>query len=281
MHLEGQFGRTGRALLLLIAGLPYVHAQSETPSQAPPAAHLPGDAEQNIAAGCFEPPPLLRWQDYDGPFARIVAGLGRKVERTSVHAPRYKPGVVLCSLEPGRKFILFVRSSVDPLSFVTAAFNAGISPTSDPSFGQGAQGYAKRFGAAYADETTARFFGGFVFPTLLHEDPRYYRLAQGRAGTRLAHALTHVVVGHKDDGHAVFNFSEWLGTGSAVALGYAWHPDNAPGFGAGARTVGFAIAGDAGFDVLREFWPEVARAFHLPFRGSSDPAPQPGLKPGP
>lgn len=67
------------------------------------------------------------------------------------------------------------------------------------------------------------------------------------------------------------NYSEWLGTASAVALSNVYHPDNRRGFGPSAENVVIAMAQDAGFDVLREFWPEIARKFKLPFRGEERP----------
>ena len=65
----------------------------------------------------------------------------------------------------------------------------------------------------------------------------------------------------------MFNYAEWLGAGSAAALGNLYHPGDDRGAAAIARNVGYRFAWDTGFDVLREFWPEIARKFKLPFRG--------------
>ena len=75
---------------------------------------------------------------------------------------------------------------------------------------------------------------------------------------------------YRVDGTRMFNSSEWLGTTSAAVLGNAYHPGNERGAASVATRVGFAVAQDRGFDVLREFWPEVSRKFNLPFRGSQD-----------
>jgi uncharacterized protein (UPF0297 family) len=78
----------------------------------------------------------------------------------------------------------------------------------------------------------------------------------------------------------MFNFSEWMGTTSAVALSNVYHPGNERGFGPAARRVGYAIATDMGFDVLREFWPEIARKLRMPFHqfepGTETPVSTPG-----
>ena len=76
---------------------------------------------------------------------------------------------------------------------------------------------------------------------------------------------------HQENGTHMFNFSEWLGTTSAVALGDLYHPDNRPGVGPAARSVAYAVLQDMWFDVLREFWSEIARKFKLPFRGQNEP----------
>src|SRR6266849_5231160 len=154
-----------------------------------------------------------------------------------------------------------------------AAFDAGIdqAENTDASYGQGAEGYGRRFGADLAGGATSRFFKDFAYPTIFSEDPRYYRLAHGSGGKRLLHAIAHAVVAHRDDGTRMFNFSEWLGTASAVAVNNTYHPDNQRGFAPAAERVGYNILQDMGFDVLREFWPEVSRKFKLPFRGESPP----------
>ena len=66
-----------------------------------------------------------------------------------------------------------------------------------------------------------------------------------------------------------FNFSEWLGTVSAVSLSNMYHPGNKRGFVPSAESVGFSVLSDMGFDTLREFWPEISHEFKLPFRMDS------------
>jgi hypothetical protein len=212
-------------------------------------------------------------EDYDGPFKKIVGTFARPLERKTVHPPHYKPGVKLCTLGVKDKFVLFVRDSFDPVTFLGTGFDAGLdqAENTDPKYGQGAEGYGRRYGAEYAGGVTSRFFKDFAYPSIFAEDPRYYRLAHGSAGKRLLHAMEHAVVAHRDSGKQMFNFSEWLGTASAVVLSNAYHPDNQRGFTPAAERVGYSVLQDMGFDVLREFWPEISRKFRLPFRGESEP----------
>lgn len=254
-------------------------ASFDTSSQGEIWAPLSGsawqqDPTQGAPAPCLEPPPFLRWEDYHGPFQKVVGAFARKLELKSVRSPQYKPGTALCSLEVKDKFTLFVRDTVDPISFLSAAFDAGLDHASnrDPTFGQGTEGYGKRFGADFAGQTTWRFFTDFAYPTIFSEDPRYYRLIQGTGRQRFLHAVGHTFVAQRDSGKQMFNFSQWLGTVTAVGLNDAYHPGNERGLGPALRTSGYALATGMGFDVLREFWPDIARKLHMPFRDTRVPA---------
>lgn len=212
---------------------------------------------------------MVRLEDYDGPFKKVVGTFARPLERKAVHPPQFKSGTKLCTLKLKDKFALFVQDSLDPVTFLSTAFDAGLDQAqdSDPSYGQGAEGYGRRFGADFAGQASSRFFKDFAYPFIFSEDPRYYRLARGTVKRRLFHAMEHAVVAHQDNGARMFNFSEWLGTASAVALSNTYHPDNRRGFAPAAERMGYSILQDVGFDVLREFWPEISRRFKLPFRG--------------
>jgi hypothetical protein len=247
----------------------------EPPVPAASPAPRQEETQKNVTAPCIEPPPLVRLEDYQGPFKKAVGIFTRKLERKSVHRPHYKPGAVLCSLELKDKFILFVEDTIDPATFLVVGFNAGLNQAqnTDPSYGQGAAGYGKRFGAEFAGQASGEFFKDFVYPSIFKEDPRYYRLAHGSGGKRFLHAVEHVFVAHREDGTHMFNFSEWLGTSSAVVLSNTYHPDNKRGFAPAAQRVGYGALWYVGFDVFREFWPEIARKLKLPFRGQHEPAP--------
>jgi hypothetical protein len=166
-----------------------------------------------------------------------------------------------------KKFMLFTRDTFEPVTFIIAGFNAGLSQAQndDPTFGQGGEGYGRRFGAAFADQVSGQFFGTFFYPTILHEDPRYYRLGTGSKRKRLFHAFNHAFVTHTDGGEHRFNFSEWMGATSTTALGNLYHPGNHRGFQPAARNVAYTVSFDIGFDILREFWPEMTKRLRLPF----------------
>jgi len=258
------------AALAGLAGGVVCAQEAPAPAPAPlqPTAAPLQEAAKNLAAPCIQPPPMVRIEDYDGPLKKLVGTLARPLERKAVPLPRYT-GAKLCTLKFTAKFALFVQDSLDPVVFLGTAFDAGIdqAENTDPSYGQGAEGYGRRYGAEFAGQASSRFFKDFAYPWIFSEDPRYYRLAHGKAGRRLLHAVEHAVVAHRDDGRQMFNFSQWLGTSSTVVLSNTYHPDNRRGFAPAAERVGYSILQDIGFDVLREFWPEISRKFKLPFRG--------------
>lgn len=247
--------------------LPAVPQQSPPPQQVHEA-----QAPKNAAVPCLEPPPIVSLKDYNGPLKKVVGVFGRALERKSVHPPHYMPGVKLCSLELKDKFVLFVQDSFDPVTFLSSGFGAGQDQASDrdPTFGQGVAGYGKRFAANFAGQASSKFFKDFSYPAIFSEDPRYYRLAHGTVRKRLLHAAGHVFVGYRVDGTHIPNYSEWLGTVSAVTLSNVYHPGNERGFGPAGRRVGYSVIQDMGFDVLREFWPEISRKLKLPFRGEPE-----------
>jgi hypothetical protein len=254
-------------------------AQKPSPPNAaaqPVPARTPEQeqAQLNPAAPCIQPPPMVTWQEYDGPFQKVEGVFARRLERRSVgRAGHYKPGAVMCTLVPKEKFKLFARDMTDPLTFASVSFDAGISQAedSDPTFDQGAAGYGKRFAAATADQASSLFFKDFAYPTLFHEDPRYYPLSEGSTGRRLWHASKHAFIAHNENGHLMFNFSEWLGTISAASLSNMYHPGNQRGFSPTAENVGESVGSDVGYDILREFWPEIAQKLHLPFKHQGQP----------
>lgn len=223
---------------------------------------------------CVQPARIFLMEEYTGPFKNLVGYFVRKPEITTVHLHRTQAGARVCALTSGEKFHLFVRNTFDPVTLFAAGWDAGLAQAedADPTFGQGAEGFGKRLGAAAADRAASGFFHTFVFPVVFHQDPRYYRQGYGTFHGRLRHSLTHVFVARSDSGAAEFNYSEWLGTISAVALSNTYHPGNERSFASASQRVAVNIASDAGFDVLREFWPEIVRKCKLPFRVEQPPS---------
>jgi hypothetical protein len=164
-------------------------------------------------------------------------------------------------LSPGQKFKLFFKSSTDPWPFLLAGVVSGIgqADNSYPEWGQGAQGYAKRFGAAYSDAFIGNFFGNAVLPSLLREDPRYFQKGTGRATTRFLWAAASTVWCRRDNGKWGPNYSNVVGNliGSAIARTYypASERDVSDTIQDGLTV---SVEGIAGAEVI-EFWPDLVR----------------------
>ncbi|MGC1781944.1 MAG: carboxypeptidase-like regulatory domain-containing protein [Acidobacteriaceae bacterium] len=154
-----------------------------------------------------------------------------------------------------QKFHLAWRSSIDPVTFLGAGVVAGIQQWDDDfnGYGQGAQGYAKRFGAAYADGFSGVMLGGAVFPALLHQDPRYFYKGTGSIRSRALYAISTVVICKGDNGRWQPNYSSVLGTFSAAGISNFYYPPENRGF---QLTIDNALIGTASGAVgalLQEF----------------------------
>lgn len=164
-------------------------------------------------------------------------------------------------LSPGQKFQLFFKSASDPWPFLLAGVVGGIGQAYDdePEWGYGAQGYAKRFGAAYSDYFIGNFFGNAVLPSLLHEDPRYFQKGKGRFSTRFLWAAASTVWCKRDKGGWGPNYANIAGNFIGTAIARAYYPST-------ERTVADTIddgltvsaEGIVGAEVI-EFWPDMVR----------------------
>ena len=168
-------------------------------------------------------------------------------------------------LTPGQKLKLFERTSLDPFNFFSAGFQAALSQATDefPQYGQGAEGYAKRYGATFADQVSSNFFANFFYPVLLKEDPRYFRLGYGSAKKRIFYAVEQEFVAHKDDSGRTFAFDNVLGAFTSGTLSNAYYPSHDRGVGLTiSRSVIAILYGSAG-GLFSEFSPDIQRKlFH-------------------
>jgi hypothetical protein len=99
-----------------------------------------------------------------------------------------------------------------------------------------------------------------IYPTILHQDPRYFRRGTGRGWSRLAYAVGQIFWTHADSGHTQFNFSEVVGNSTAVAISNAYYADNRT-FSNGVSKLGVQLGVDMASNILKEFWPDLDRKF--------------------
>jgi hypothetical protein len=158
-------------------------------------------------------------------------------------------------LTVGLKFRLAVRSMLDPVVFLTTAVGAAIEQAnnSSPAYGQGAGGYAKRYGAGYGDEVSNRLFSGAIYPSLFHQDPRFFYQGSGSKGSRALYAVTRAFVTRGDNGKDQPNYSRILGAFTAAALNNAYHPGDDRSASLTFRHGSTALGAYAADSLFREF----------------------------
>jgi hypothetical protein len=172
------------------------------------------------------------------------------------------PDQPIVPMSAGEKFAL-VEHYFDPFTFVFTSITAGLEQATDEkaAYGQGAMGFSKRYAADFTDGFTNELFVTGVFPTLLHEDPRYYRLGRGNAWRRTGYALSRILIAHGDSGATRVNASEFLGNFVSGALSMTYYPPNQRSVGEVFTRMSVQIGYDSMFNVLKEFYPDLKRKF--------------------
>jgi hypothetical protein len=164
-------------------------------------------------------------------------------------------------LSTGQKYQLFFKSASDPWPFVLTAFGAGIdqAENSFPEYGQGMEGYAKRWGAGYTDYFTGNLLGNAVLAALLKEDPRYFQKGTGSFTSRFLWAAGGTVWCKRDSGSWGPNYANVVGNLMGAAVSNLYYPASDRTVG-GTLGRGFAVTAQAiiGSEVI-EFWPDMVR----------------------
>ena len=158
-------------------------------------------------------------------------------------------------LNSRQKFDLALHSVADPIEFLGTGIIAGAEQATDtfPGYGQGVKGYAKRYGAAYADDVLGRMIGSAILPSLIHQDPRYFYKGSGSFRSRALYAISRAVVTRSDDGRTEPNYSRVLGSFAAGGLANLYYPRADRGLGLTLGDGLVSIAGHAADNLVREF----------------------------
>jgi hypothetical protein len=165
-------------------------------------------------------------------------------------------------LTVGQKFKVVARGTFDYIQIPWYAALAGISQAenSEPGYGQGAEGYGKRFGSAAADGTIENFMTSAILPSLLRQDPRFFQESEGGVWHRTRYAVGRIFITRTDSGHQQFNFSEICGSAAAAAIStYSYHPSADRTLSNTASVWGTQVGYDTITYAVKEFWPDVRR----------------------
>ena len=155
-----------------------------------------------------------------------------------------------------RKFELALKATTDPVTIAAVGVIAGVGQAADrySGYGQGAQGYSKRFAASYGNLASGLFIGGAVLPSLLKQDPRYFYRGTGTARSRFLYAISRTVICKGDNQRWQPNYSSILGHLAAGGISNLYIPESDRH---GARltfeNASIALGTNAVINVLQEF----------------------------
>jgi hypothetical protein len=223
----------------------------------------PLHAQQSSDPGSLLPPPApISGQEQK--LAIHSADLNPKNDRIFKVIPNYATVETPGSFTPipaREKFKLGAEGAFDPYEFPLAGVLAGIAQMNndDSSWGQGLAGYGRRYAAGYADTVTGSFMSTGVFPTLLHEDPRYFRKGSGGFWHRSGYAIQRLFVTRTDSGGSQFNVSEFGGNAAAAGLSLLYHSRAERHFSNFGGNWGTQLTVDFVANQLKEFWPDMRR----------------------
>jgi hypothetical protein len=159
-------------------------------------------------------------------------------------------------LSPKQKFELAWKSTIDPVNLAINGVIAGVQQAQNnfSGYGQGTQGYAKRYGASFGDSVSETFIGGAILPSLLKQDPRYFYKGTGTKKSRVLYALANAVICKGDNGRWQPNYSSILGNMAAGGISNLYYPAaDRNGFGLTVETALIGIGATAATNVLEEF----------------------------
>jgi len=178
--------------------------------------------------------------------------------------PNYRtmenPKISMAPLSTKGKFKLAAEDSFDPYAYVIAGAFAGFGQTKDDpkAWGDESWGpFTKRYAASFADQTSENIMTEAVVPSLLREDPRYFRLGTGGFFKRSAYALSRIWVTRTDAGGRTFNFSEVFGAGASAAISNIYYPQEDRTLSKNLSRWEVMVGEDTFFNLLKEFWPDI------------------------
>jgi hypothetical protein len=179
----------------------------------------------------------------------------------STPAPEFTP------LTSSQRFDNYLGGLASVESVLRSAAAAGIHQAegSPQEWGQGAQGYGERFGSSFAQHVINRTVR-YSISAALHEDNRYFASSQTGFFRRTRYAIKSTFLARHDNGNQYFSFSHIGGDAGAAFISRIWQPPSTGSAADGAKSFGVTIASDVGFNVFREFWPDLKSHLHRSHR---------------
>lgn len=199
------------------------------------------------------------------PFPRTKSPRKRTFVVTPESANTSDAAVNYLPLTVQQKYVLSLHQAFDVSIHVTNALETALQQAfnSQPHYGQGWTALGERFAASEADQITGSILTNGVLPSLLHQDPRFFRRGRGSVMARMWYAMNRTVVTRHDSGASEFNTSETLGQLISCDISTAYYPAQDRTIGRVASNWAVNLGANSGYNVLAEFYPDVMRAlFH-------------------
>lgn len=246
-------------------------AGSDSSAQSPPQAQAPDHP-------ALQPPPDKNKSVQESSTQGKVEGTSN--DRLFYALPNFltlQNGGKVAPMTSKQKFQAVALGTFDYIQVPWYGFLSALSQAqnSEPGFGQGWEGYGKRFGSAFADGTIENFLTGAILPSILHQDPRFFQSGKGGFVRRTEYAVSRIFITRTDSGHSQFNYSEVVGSAMSAAIStYSYHPrsefvstpTNPHLFIPSDRTLkntasvwGSQVGYDTITIVVKEFWPDIHR----------------------
>ncbi len=222
-----------------------------TPPPAAPGTPLPCDKAQEAAMRRI--PKVLR-----SPAAEVTCKMENPLQE--IISARDSP-----PLTPKLKGYLAIRNVADPFTLLTIGAYSGIVIAADAhtAYGPGFPGWGRLAGYSLLEDSQSEFFGTFVIPSLVHEDPRYHRMSQGTIKRRIGHALIHTIITQHDDGTPMLNYATLLTYPIDAELGNLYVPGLATNGPSTAKRIAAGYATDPVGPLIAEFLPDIAKHIHV------------------
>ena len=225
---------------LLLPVIPSSHSRAQTPSSELSLPEAP-QPQAEIQPAPHSPPPLKNW------FGRFLTG------------PEVKP------LTPKEKAHLAVRNVLDPFNAITILGSSAIAVGSDADspYGPGMKGFGRSVGVSYTQDITGEFFGTFLIPSIVHQDPHYHRMPNATIQRRISHAIYQVVWTQGDNGEGMVNYAALGGYAIGDEISNLYVPGRDTNLPSSAERYATGLATAPIDNFITEFLPDVARHIHV------------------
>jgi hypothetical protein len=235
---------------------PAVAQQTDQPAPAPSVQPAPKTPEvPNAPDGATQPKPGK---------TKLEQETGTVNDRILTVMPNYGTVENAHTLPPISSRQKYRLATAGVFDYFTFPFIGGLAAidqanNSPKSWGQGWGAYGQRYGASFADNGIGTYMTTAIFPSALHEDPRYYWLGHGTIPHRTFYALGRLFVARTDAGNSRFNYSELIGNAVAAGVSNFYHAPEDRTLGRNLGTYGMLDMWDGVSNLMKEFWPDIHR----------------------